>query len=528
MKIRIKLFITILLSMVLPIVFCIIFTVLIMHVRIETINNEYDINVNPFGFIFDPYNNYDKTSHNDYIQIADRCHNKPSDFENRDSLERINAELEKKHSFIIVKKDNTVFYSGDVAKYTKIGLLPVDDTMKNNNPNGYFIDPLNSLMIRGIDFYYANGVKGHIYLVTDLKLLKSEWRISLSLIIILYITFLILTTITCTMWINKSFVKPLNTLQDAAVAIGDGNLGESLPKGSDDELGQLMDTMDDMRARLKEMTDERLDYEESTREMITNMAHDIRTPLTSIKGYTEGIIDGIARTDEKRHKYLQIIYTKANDISSLVDEMSLFVKVEQNTIVYNFTNIDLNELLINIMNINAPDLEMKGIRFIFDSSVPAGTFIMGDQEQLRRVVNNIIGNSVKYNDSENRILRIHVETYEYEDNGKDPAAKASVPSDISAGPSNSKTHTQADLAASDPRGCVRIMIGDNGPGVAPDNIGMIFDRFYRADASRNSSKKGSGLGLSIVAKIIHDHGGKVWAENDPEGGLDVNFLLKVI
>ena len=118
--------------------------------------------------------------------------------------------------------------------------------------------------------------------------------------------------------------------------IGAGNLDTPVRVNSTDEIGELCRDFEEMRIRLKEMIEDRIRYEQDTRDMMSNMAHDLQTPITSIKGYSEGILDGVANTPEKQEKYLRTIISKANDMSYLVDQLSVFSKVEQNTLPYHF------------------------------------------------------------------------------------------------------------------------------------------------------------------------------------------------
>ena len=217
--------------------------------------------------------------------------------------------------------------------------------------------------------------------------------------------------------------------------------------------------------------------------LISNISHDLKTPITAIKGYSEGIMDGVADTPEKMDKYLKTIYTKANDMTYLVDELSFYAKIDTNKIPYNFTKVNLDQYFTDCMNDLVLDLEVKNIELSYANHTSKDIEVVVDIEQLKRVINNIIGNSVKYMDKEEGKIEVSLlEEGEY----------------------------------------VKITFKDNGKGVAKKDLKKIFERFYRTD---QSTKNGSGLGLAIARKIIQDHGGEIWADGEEGSGLSIIFTL---
>ena len=306
--------------------------------------------------------------------------------------------------------------------------------------------------------------------------------------IIYIVVVLLLTAGVMMLWIYRSFIKPLNLLTMATRKMQEGNLDFSISGDPDDELGNLCEDFEDLRLHLKEETEARLKYESDIIELISNISHDLKTPLTAIKGYAEGVLDGVADTEEKREKYLRTIYTKASDMQVLVDELAFYSKIDSNIVSYNFESVDLNSYFMDCVEDYSIDMETRGIELDY---VPAdsGVCVVADVEQLRRVVNNVIGNCVKYMDrTEGGRITIMAR----------------------------KLDNLAEIA-----------IRDNGPGIAPEDLTRIFERFYRADQSRNSRKGGTGLGLAISKKIIEDHGGTIRAESEPGVHTTIIFTLPV-
>lgn len=297
---------------------------------------------------------------------------------------------------------------------------------------------------------------------------------------------IILTALTLVMWLYSSLIKPLNVLRMATRNMKEGNLDFSISGDPDDELGQLCEEFEEMRKQLKDQIDARMKYEQDTVELISNISHDLKTPLTAIKGYAEGILDGVADTPDKQTKYLRTIYNKASDMTVLVDELSFYSKIDSNIVPYNFDRIDVNSYFKDCVDDISLDMEVKGIALEYESRVEDGVTVKADPEQLRRVINNIIGNAVKYMDK--------------------PQGKVSI-----------RTSIDGDK--------INVEIEDTGMGIAEEDLKHIFERFYRADSSRGTKKGGSGLGLAIAKKIIEDHGGTISAVSTPGVGSCFSFTL---
>ena len=222
--------------------------------------------------------------------------------------------------------------------------------------------------------------------------------------------------------------------------------------------------------------------------LISNIAHDLKTPITAIKGYSEGILDGVADTPEKRERYLKTIYNKANEMNTLINELTLYSNIDTNKIPYNFRKLSVKDYFTDCMEELKMDLENQHVQLTFFNYVDEDILMIADPEQLGRVIHNIIGNAIKY-------------------------MLAEEPSFIS-------------MRIKDVGDFIQVEIEDNGRGIANKDLPYIFDRFYRADASRNSAAGGSGIGLSIVKKIIEDHGGKIWATSKENVGTVMYFVLR--
>ena len=307
-----------------------------------------------------------------------------------------------------------------------------------------------------------------------------EMLLSVLLIMAMTSSFLVV-------WIYRSILNPIETLKKATRHIRDGNLDFEVEIEDTDEIGELCADFEEMRMRLKESTEEKVSFDSQNKELISNISHDLKTPITAIKGYVEGLLDGVADTPQKQEKYLRTIYNKANDMDRLINELSFYSKIDTNRIPYNFNKINVREYFDDCIEDIGLELDEQHVGLSYDNEVSGDVVVIADAEQLKRVINNIVGNSVKYMDKQDKFIQIRV------------------------------------LDVGD---FVQVEIEDNGKGISAKDLPYIFDRFYRTDASRNSSKGGSGIGLSIVHKIMEDHGGKVWATSKEGNGTTMCFVLR--
>ena len=289
------------------------------------------------------------------------------------------------------------------------------------------------------------------------------------------------------LWVYRSIAVPLVKLKKATQNIKEGNLVFVLDVEGKDEFSELCQDFEEMRRRLKESTEEKSLMEKENRELISNISHDLKTPITAVKGYVEGIMDGVADTQEKMDRYVRTIYNKTNEMDHLINELTFYSKIDTNRIPYTFSKLNVEDYFADCSEEVGLELETRGIELVYANYVEKDVMVIADGEQIRRVIHNIISNAIKYMDKPKGIIQIRIK---------------------------------------DVGDFIQIEIEDNGKGIGPKDLPYIFDRFYRTDVSRNSSKGGSGIGLSIVKKILEDHGGKVWATSRLGIGTIMYFVLR--
>ena len=266
--------------------------------------------------------------------------------------------------------------------------------------------------------------------------------------------------------------KPLDILVEGVERIRSGDLDHPICYSEPDEFKAACDAVDMMAAKLKASLEAEQRRQQSSKELIAGMSHDLKSPLTSIRAYTEALLEGVADTPEAQKKYLGTIYTKESEMEHMVARLLEFSKLELSEYPTKAESFELRDELERIVSDMSPEAEI-------DLSGVTEAQVTADREQLRRVAENIIGNSVKYCPEGTRI----------------------------------------DISSQCADGFVRIKFSDNGPGVPDEALPKLFDLFYRADPARVAPGSGSGLGLSIVKRSVEQMGGHAFAEKGENGGL---------
>lgn len=490
MKLKNKLIIGFFIMIVLPIILISATGRTIIGRQMDSIKESYDIESGTIEVLTNPIQIFNRVTRGVYNEIKLISLRSPEKLEDMEYINKLNTEIKNKYSFITVRKNNEYIYTGDEEKLSKVSnSLPEFGVYGSDVDGGIYIGGKNPFLVKSQDFYFTDGSEGTILVITDLNVLVPQIK---SIVIQAAIAFLIILSLTASvliLWIYRSILRPLNVLRIATNQIREGDLDYKVVSYSEDEIGELCNDFEKMRIRLKNLIEAQLKYEEDIKELISNISHDLKTPLTAIKGYAEGLSDGVADTKEKQEKYLRTISAKANDMSVLVDELSYYAKIDSDTVPYSFKGISLHEYFNDCIEDLKLDTEIKNTEIILNNYVDSSVYVVADAEQLKRVIHNIIGNSVKYLDKEKGLIQIRIRDIgEY----------------------------------------VQLEIEDNGSGIGNDELPFIFERFYRADASRNSKKGGSGLGLAIAKKVIEDHSGQIWAESAQGRGTTIIFTLKKI
>lgn len=513
MKIRSKLLVAFLIITIFPTLIMFLCITVILKQQTTVFEKEFGLSdhvIESYELIRDPLTFYQMLTESDYDMVLETLNSSDKISLSKKDCKSIEQNFDNSKTSLVVLYNESPYYIGDDIQYKE--LTDTDRISFSNEYGKLSADTASDRIIRECHFTFADGTAGDALLLTDCSVARNWIHHFFTQVCLAFLLILLSTTTFTIIWVQQSILRPINLLRAATIQIGLGNLEDPVPVTSKDEIGQLRKDLEQTRIHLKEIVNKGIQSEDNTREIMSSISHDLKTPITAIKGYTEGILDGVADTPEKQKKYLQTIYAKANDMTYLIDELSVYSKVEQNSLPYNFISVNLENYFTDCIDEFSLDLESQNFHLDYINDTDKQTQIIADPEQLKRVINNLISNAVKYSKKENGHITIHI---------KDVPAQTSKP----------PLYRQINEDGTDKFPTIRpefvqVQIEDNGLGIAKKDLPHIFDRFFRADASRNSSKRGSGLGLAIVKMIISDHGGKVWVDSTEGIGSCFYFTLR--
>lgn len=286
---------------------------------------------------------------------------------------------------------------------------------------------------------------------------------------------------------THGIVTPLEDLQHASRRIAKGDYDTPIANHGTDELGETALVFEEMRRQLQAARKVRETYEKNRQELFAGIAHDLATPLTKIQGYTGGILDGVANTPEKQKKYLELVYHTSKSMEEMVHELFLLSKLDLGKVDFQWENASLAPILQQYVNLQRDALAAQGFALRFEDHLQGEpSAVVLDRIQFQRVLDNILSNAIKYKDGDNGSLTLRL--------------------------------TSKD-------GGYLLECEDRGRGVPQEDLGRIFESFYRTDKARAHVAKGSGLGLAVTSRIIAAMQGRIWARPAVPKGLCICIWL---
>ncbi|MBV7274209.1 HAMP domain-containing histidine kinase [Clostridium sp. PL3] len=270
--------------------------------------------------------------------------------------------------------------------------------------------------------------------------------------------------------LEKRILKPIESLKIGVEQISQGNYEVRVKKDVYNEIGILIDEFNKMAEKLQQGENLKREYEENRKALIANISHDLKTPITSINGYVEALLDGVATSPATVDNYLKTIRNNIEYINRLIDDLFLFSKLDMQKLDLKFEEVSIKPFMQDMMEEFSFILKEKNINFSFIDKVEENLKVNIDGKRIYQTIRNIIGNAVKYGCEKNLIISIEL--------------------------TREENH-------------IRIDISDNGPGISEDKLPYVFDRFYRIDKERTKDLMSTGLGLAIAKELIEAHGGNI-------------------
>lgn len=316
----------------------------------------------------------------------------------------------------------------------------------------------------------------------DLKSFFLLIVIILSVMLIILILSILITNRFLTRFMLRRVEEPLGLLTEGVARVSAGMLDSTIAYNRTDEFKPVCDAFNAMTARLKDAADRSAAEEQSRRELFAGISHDLRSPLTSVRAYTEALLDNVAKTPEDTRRYLTKIHLHAAEIEHLTEALFLYTKMGLKDYPVHLQKLNIQTELMRICAENPQDPHME-----VDLSCVLPVFVHADPFLLERILLNLLDNSRKYR--RNNLVHVRISAKKCKDG-------------------------------------ILLSVADDGIGVKDELLPRLFDPFYRADPARNTPAGGSGLGLAIVREAVGHLGGKVWAETVPTGGLDIKIKLR--
>ncbi len=477
MKLRTKLKVAFIIMAALPIVLGAIALLIVVNREMNEVRNIYGIGGEyKLSDLYSPGTILSTMTDDVYDELQNTSLTNPDILTDTEYIEGINGRLNTKLSQMVVKEEDRYIYSSSQWTYEVLDeILPNPEIASKLGNTGFYKGGDVQTLIKAISFKNSSGRMGAVYILTPMTQVIPQVRNLIIEAFLIIIEILVFTSFILYFWLNRSVIKPIDRLRLGTQNIKDGNLDFEIKSVNDDEFGDLYKDFDEMRIRLNKSAIEKEKSDIEEKELIRNISHDLKTPLTAIKGYVEGLRDGIADTPEKQKKYIITISNKVEDMDRLIDELTLFSRLDTNRIPYDMVKLNVKGYFDDCVEELDVDLGAQDITLKYAYHGDDDIEIMADPNQLKRVINNIVSNSVKY---------------------KSPDRPCVI-----------------ELSVFDEGDYVHVEITDNGKGISMKDIPRVFDRFYRSDESRTSPQSGSGIGLAIVKKIIEDHKGRIWVDS---------------
>ncbi|WP_027621689.1 HAMP domain-containing sensor histidine kinase [Acetivibrio clariflavus] len=326
-------------------------------------------------------------------------------------------------------------------------------------------------------YKYKGEIQGAIYLTKRIPEINKA-RLTVFKFYIIAISIAVVISALLVYIFSLRLTKPLKQINNAAKQIANGEFNKRLEIASEDEIGQLAKSFNNMAVALENL-------ENMRRAFIANVSHELRTPMTSIHGFIEGILDGTI-PPEKQREYLSIVSEETKRLSRLTNDLLDLARMESGEIKLTFVTFNINELIRRCIIKLENQIISKDIH-IEANFYEEPTYVYADKDSIERVILNLLHNAVKFVQDGGQIK---IETV--------------------------KSKSKAV-----------IYIKDNGIGIDSEEINMIWDRFYKSDKSRSKDKTGTGLGLAIVKNIINEHGQEINVESEIGKGTVFYFTLNL-
>jgi len=348
----------------------------------------------------------------------------------------------------------------------------------------------------------------NIFLTAQLMFISSDHDLPLLVLLLLFAA---VVSLALGYALAQALARRVTALHQGAHAIANGDLQAHVDESGGDELSALGAEFNRMAAQLAAAAAERQQLESTRRDLVAAISHDLRTPLASLRVMTEALADGMVDDPATTARYLTTMRSQIGHLNSLIDDLFELAQIDAGALKLELERSSLGDLVSDTLAGMQPQADAKGVRLAGHVAPGIDPLLIAPQK-IGRVLYNLVGNAIRHTPSGGAITisvapeaesyELRVLSYEFSSASKETQ--------------NSKLLTH---------NFVVVEVADTGEGIAADDLPHIFDHFYRGEKSRSRATGGAGLGLSIARGIVEAHGGRIWAESEPEHGTKIRFTL---
>jgi signal transduction histidine kinase len=385
---------------------------------------------------------------------------------------------------VVVMENSGIIYSSEDFTMFEIKEMLMNLSIENNyyeyGNKRYSIDEEN--------FSAENGSNYKIITLNQIINISDYYRSFIAFVFIVFLAVYIIASIIVQKQNLKNIIIPITDLTKVMEKLRNGELETSITDKGYGEVRELGSAIEQLRLQLKNSIYYQQKVDENRKFLISSISHDLKTPVTSIIGYIDGVLDGVADTDEKKRYYLSKAIEKTKMINTMIEDLLLYSKLDLNQMIFEKENVDIVKYAESCIEDNSEEFIGENKRIIFENELSASCFVVIDIEKFKRVLQNIIDNAKKNIEEQTGQLKIILR----------------------------------ETSSS-----VIMEFRDNGKGINKQDLPHVFDRFYRADTAREV-KGSSGLGLSIAKQIVEGLGGRIWAVSEEGQGASIIVSLKKV
>ena len=386
-------------------------------------------------------------------------------------------------SILVIENDDMIYKNEDFSSAQVKEIL-----MNVSIGNNYYIHENTKYSINTEDFSTVSGDKYNIITLNPIINVGNYYR---NLMVLVFITFLIVFAVASIIVQKqnmKNIINPITNLTEETEKLRHGDLETAITDKGYGEIRDLERVVEQLRLQLKNSIYYEEKVDDNRKFLISSISHDLKTPVTSIRGYIDGVLDGVADTDEKKQYYLSKAVDKTKIINTMIEDLLLYSKLDLNQMPFEKEKINVRKYVESCIEDSLAEFEGEDKSITFENELGDEVFVTIDLDKFNRVVQNIMDNAKR----------------------------------------NIEKHSgQLKIVLRETNSSVIMEFKDNGKGINKEDLPHVFERFYRADAAREV-KGSSGLGLAIAKQIVEELGGQIWAISELDKGTSIMISLKKV